>query len=82
MRAFVNHILTGTPLVAEGAEGLRSLELSNAIHLSAWLQQEVSLPLDEQLFLTELNKRRARSRAKTGHDITFTTDHSGSGKAL
>jgi len=82
MRAFVNHILTGTPLVAEGAEGLRSLELSNAIHLSAWLQQEVSLPLDEQLFLTELNKRRARSRAKTGHDITFTTDHSGSGKSL
>ena len=80
--AFVQHILKGTPLVAEGAEGLRSLSLSNAIHLSGWLGAPVTLPPDEQLFLRELNRRRAASRLKDGVDITFVTDHSGSGKAL
>ena len=33
-------------------------------------------------FLRELNRRRAASRLKDGVDVTFVTDHSGSGKAL
>ena len=80
--AFAAHILHGTPLVAEGHEGLRSLMLSNAIHLSAWLGKPVTLPIDEKLFLAELNRRRASSSLKEGKDITFITDHSKSGKAL
>lgn len=80
--AFAAHILHGTPLVAEGREGLRSLMLSNAIHLSSWLKHPVSLPIDEKLFLEELNRRRAKSHIKEGEDVTFITDHSQSGKAL
>ncbi len=65
LNAFAAHILRGEPLVAEGAEGINGLTLSNAMHLSAWTDQMISLPLDEDLFLTELNKRRAVSRQKT-----------------
>ena len=64
LNAFAAHILRGEPLVAEGAEGINGLTLSNAMHLSAWTDQMISLPLDEDLFLTELNKRRAVSRQK------------------
>ena len=64
LRAFAAHILTGAPLVAQGAEGVNGLALSNAMHLSSWLGKTVELPLDEALFLRELNKRRAASKAK------------------
>ncbi len=81
-RAFVQHILHGTPLVARGEEGLASLALSNAIHLSGWLGESVALPVDEERFLAELNRRRAVSRLKDTGDVTFITDHSGSGRTL
>ena len=38
--------------------------LSNAMHLSAWLGKEISLPFDEELFYNELMKRVATSRRK------------------
>ena len=65
LNAFAGHILRGEPLVAEGYEGINGLTLSNAMHLSSWLGHAVDLPLDEDLFLDELNKRRATSRLKT-----------------
>jgi len=64
LRAFAAHIMRGEPLVAPGIEGIRGLTLSNAMHLSAWLDKTIELPLDEDLFLEELNKRRATSRHK------------------
>ena len=80
--AFAAHILHGTPLVAEGEEGLRALMLSNAMHLSAWLDRPVELPIDEELFARLLRARRLTSRKKNTTDVTFTTDHSATGKAL
>ena len=65
LNAFAAHILRGEKLVAEGYEGINGLTLSNAMHLSSWLGHAVDLPFDEQLFLDELNKRRATSRLKT-----------------
>lgn len=73
MRAFANHILHGTPLVAEGIEGIKGITLSNAMHLSSWLDQTVSIPFDEELFLKELNKKRAQSKKKEDKDIVFDT---------
>ena len=60
-RAFVSNILRGEPMVAHGAEGIKSLMLSNAFHLSSWLKKEISLPIDEELFLYELDKRRCKN---------------------
>ena len=74
LNAFAGKILHGTPLVAEGTEGLGGLTLSNAMHLSSWLGRAVDIPFDEELFLFELNKRRATSRKKESKDITFSTE--------
>ena len=43
LAAFTNRILYGTPLVAEGCEGIRGLLLSNAMHLSSWTGRTVVL---------------------------------------
>ncbi|MDR0525762.1 MAG: Gfo/Idh/MocA family oxidoreductase [Spirochaetaceae bacterium] len=61
LRAFAGKILEGTPLVAEGSEGIFGLTLSNGMHLSSWLDRTIDLPLDEDLFLQELNKRRGEA---------------------
>jgi len=57
MDNFADHVINGTPLVASGQEGIKGVTLANAIHLSTWLGKEVELPIDEELFLNELNKR-------------------------
>ena len=77
LRAFAGAILRGEPLVAQGGEGIRGLTLSNAMHLSSWLKQPVELPFDEELFLQELNKRRASSKKKENvEEATFDTSGS------
>ena len=74
LNAFAGRILHGTPLVAEGKEGINGLTLSNAMHLSSWLGKTVELPLDEDLFLEELNKKRQNSKKKdTVVETTFDT---------
>lgn len=74
LNAFAGNILHGSPLVADGWEGIRGLTLSNAMHLSSWLKRPVELPLDEDLFLLELDRRRANSRKKAAKEITFSTE--------
>ena len=64
LNAFAAHILRGEPLVADGREGINGLTISNAMHLSAWLGQEVKIPFDEDLYYDELMKRVATSRRK------------------
>jgi len=59
---WVDAITDGTPLIAPGEEGLLGLELSNAMHLSSWLDDWVSLPIDEIRFETLLRQRMAGSR--------------------
>lgn len=72
-KAFADRILHGGKLVAEGTEGIRGLTLSNAMHLSSWLDKTIELPFDEDLFLAELNKKRATSKKKEDKDIVFDT---------
>lgn len=75
--AFASHILHGTPLVADGAEGINGLTIANAAYLSSWLGETVELPLDEDLYLAELNKRRATSKAKKNVTESVEADMSG-----
>lgn len=76
LKAFASRILHGTPLIADGVEGINGLTLSNAMHLSSWLKKEVEIPFDEDLFLEELNKRRSESRIKEGTGVVFNTEGS------
>ena len=77
LNAFAGKILHGTPLIAEGIEGINGLTLSNAMHLSSWLNIPVEIPFNEELFLNELNKRRANSKLKKNvKETVFNTESS------
>ena len=62
--------------MADGREGIRGLMLSNAMHLSAWLDRAVTLPFDEQLFYDLLMEKCKTSRRKEEKDITISTEGS------
>lgn len=47
---FADAILNGTDLVASGAEGMNSIELSNSMLYSSLKNQDVELPLDSNAF--------------------------------
>lgn len=76
MNAFAKHIAEGTPLVADGREGINGLMISNAMYLSSWTKETVSLPVDEEKFLQLLNKKRATSKHKEDKGITMSTQGS------
>ena len=61
------------PLVADGREGINGLMLSNAIHLSAWMGETVTLPIDEKKFYDLLMERCKTSRHKADSDVTMDT---------
>lgn len=58
---FVNAIMTGSKLLAPGQESINSLQLSNAMLLSAWTNSWVALPVDEDKFYTLLKEKIANS---------------------
>ena len=55
---FAAHVNDGTPLIADGAEGINGVRLASGMQLSAWTGREIDLvdyPAEE--YLSELNKR-------------------------
>ena len=76
LRAFGGAILRGEPLVARGEEGINGLTLSNAMHLSSWLDKTVDIPFDEDLFYSELQKRVATSVVKNTQAVFADTSGS------
>lgn len=56
---YAAHVLDGSPLLAPGADGINGVNLANAAYLSSWLGKEVQYPVDEDLFVSELNKKIA-----------------------
>ena len=54
---FCDCILKGAKPIAPGAEGIRGLQISNAIHLSSWLNGEwVDIPVNGDLFIEKLQE--------------------------
>ncbi|KAF1299614.1 oxidoreductase [Enterococcus sp. JM4C] len=70
---FINNILFDEELVSPASDGILGLSISNAIHLSSWTDNWVSLPIDEDLFLSELNKRIAASNEKDTEERVLDT---------
>ncbi len=58
---FANAILGIEPLFVKGEEGIKSVQMMNAMLLSQWLDRAVELPIDDDLYLAELNRRIAQS---------------------
>lgn len=72
LKDWVNAILNGTELLAPGIEGINGLTLSNAMHLSAWTDDWVDLPFDEDLYYEKLKERIDNSTfTKKSNDVTL-----------
>ena len=58
---FANAVLGKEPLFVEGREGLNGVQFMDACLLSEWLKSEITLPIDDELYYNELQKRIATS---------------------
>jgi predicted dehydrogenase len=65
LQNFAAAILDGAPLIAPAEEGIHSVELANAILLSAWTGKSVALPLDGAVYERALQEKIATSKPKT-----------------
>ena len=54
---FADHILNGTPLIATGEDGLRQVQLANAIQLSGWKGLPVPVPCSTEEFNAGLQEK-------------------------
>jgi len=61
VKNFVDAILDGTALFAPAEEGIRSIELANAMVYSTWTGKPVTLPLDGRAYEVLLKKRIVES---------------------
>ena len=75
---FANAILGLEPLFVKGEEGIRSVQMMNAMLLSTWLDRAVELPIDDELYLEELDRRIAASTATVKESADVVLDISGS----
>ena len=66
---FANAVLGLEPLYVDGKEGLKCVDLIDSMLLSTWLDKTVTLPVDDELYWEELQKRIATSKIKSGEDI-------------
>ncbi len=57
LRNFAEAIIEKKPLIASGEEGINSLMLSNAMYLSSWKGKTIELPIDDQEFFQELQRK-------------------------
>ena len=62
MQNVINVIRNGAKLIAPVEEGIRGLELANAMMLSGFLRQPVELPIDSKVYAEKLEKLIATSR--------------------
>ena len=74
---WVQAIREGTDLLAPGEEGIKGVQLSNAMLLSAWTGEVIDIPVDEDRYYDELQKRVKTSKAKEESE-TRTMDVAGS----
>ncbi len=74
LQNFTDSILDGSPLMAPGEDGLPSVELANAILLSAWTKQPVDLPLDGAVYEAALNEKIATSKPKAKPAVEAVAD--------
>ena len=64
IKNYTDYLLGKTDkFIAPGKEGITGLTFSNAIHLAGWTGQEVHIPLDDDFYLEQLQKRIEEEKA-------------------
>lgn len=71
IRNFVDAILNGAELIAPGEEGIKAVQIINAINYSAWTDGWAEIPVDEDGYLVLLNEKRASSAVKVAREINM-----------
>lgn len=74
LRNFVASIASSEALLTPVSEGVASLQLANAILLSAWQNQVVELPIDAAAFEAELQARVSASSLRTPSEREVSID--------
>jgi predicted dehydrogenase len=64
LKNFTDAILDGATLLSPAAEGIYSVELANAVLLSAWTSAPVELPMNSAVYEKALQQRIATSKPK------------------
>ena len=59
---FAEHILQGAKLYADGVEGLKTVEITNAAYVSGWEECKVSVPVSEEQYMHLLKSKQALER--------------------
>ncbi|RDW15202.1 oxidoreductase [Oceanobacillus arenosus] len=54
---WIDSIRNGTPLLSPGEDGVKALEIANAIYLSSWLNEEMELPVDPDRYFEKLQEK-------------------------
>lgn len=62
MENFAEHLMKGTPLLADGWDGLRQVQLANAVYVSGWEERKVAVPVAEERYLDGLALRQEMER--------------------
>ena len=77
LRNFARNILCGEELLTPGQDGIHSLELANAVWLSASRKAPVTLPLDRDAYDEFLAAKRRESTFEKGisEDVRVTDPH-------
>lgn len=76
LRNYTDALLDGTPLLAQGAEGINGLTISNAAFMSSWTGGGwIDLPLDEDKYYEMLQEKIASSKYKKDvKEAVFSTE--------
>lgn len=76
IRNFTEAVLDKTALIAPAAEGIHSVELGNAMLLSAFQDKTVTLPMDGRTFARELKKRSTKKNVSKSKPLKKTASSS------
>lgn len=74
LRSLVDAILDGTPVATPLGDGLGSIELANAMLLSAWQDHKVTLPLNAGLYQNLLDQRVMASGFRQAQELDVQID--------
>ncbi|KMY50255.1 Gfo/Idh/MocA family protein [Peribacillus loiseleuriae] len=74
---WIDAIIKGSPLLAPGEEGVKAVEITNAIYLSSWLNQPIELPIDVDFYYEKLQEKINHSTFEKQNVSNVTLDVTG-----
>ena len=61
---FAAHLLSGVPLAADGYDGLRQVQLANAVYVSGWEEKRIQIPVCDDRYRDGLAQRQKMEKNK------------------